>query len=144
MELDVQTFLYENDVILKNFGHYPKFTKYHRDPYRMLNNASKWQKTFPWKARLNNLKRRSREIGVPFNLTLDDLVHGTHCPLLEIEFSDVPHSEAFPEVDRIIPEFGYVKGNIQIISRRANRIKSNASLEELKLIAKNLEAICKE
>ena len=42
-------------------------------------------------------------------------------------------------LDKIIPELGYVKGNVWIISNKANAIKSNASLEELKLLVKNLE-----
>jgi hypothetical protein len=44
----------------------------------------------------------------------------------------VPNS---PSIDRIDPERGYVKGNIKIISFRANQIKSDASHQELKLVA---------
>jgi hypothetical protein len=50
-------------------------------------------------------------------------------------------------IDKIDPKKGYVKGNVWIISFRANRIKYDASLEELALITKNLRlkiygAIC--
>lgn len=39
-----------------------------------------------------------------------------------------------PTLDRIIPELGYVKNNIIVISFRANRIKCNATIDELKKI----------
>jgi hypothetical protein len=42
-------------------------------------------------------------------------------------------------IDRINPKLGYVEGNIQIISHKANRMKSNASVEELKLFARWVE-----
>lgn len=39
-----------------------------------------------------------------------------------------------PTIDRIINDLGYVKGNVIVISWRANRIKSDATLAELKAI----------
>ena len=67
----------------------------------------------------------------------------THCPILGIplEWSCNRGSGNFtmagsPSLDRIDPTKGYVKGNVWIISHRANRIKSDATHEELKLVAK--------
>lgn len=40
-----------------------------------------------------------------------------------------------PTLDRIRPDLGYVKGNVIVISGRANRIKSDATIEELRDIA---------
>ena len=42
-------------------------------------------------------------------------------------------------LDRIIPEVGYVKGNVAWISGRANRIKYNASVKDLRDIADWME-----
>jgi hypothetical protein len=36
-----------------------------------------------------------------------------------------------PTLDRFIPELGYVKGNVEVISFRANRIKCDASMDEV-------------
>ena len=36
---------------------------------------------------------------------------------------------------RINPSLGYIKGNVQILSNRANRLKNNATASELSLIA---------
>lgn len=44
-----------------------------------------------------------------------------------------------PTIDKIIPNLGYVKGNVWVISAKANRMKSNATVEELELLVKNLK-----
>ena len=49
-----------------------------------------------------------------------------------------PRVKNTPSLDRIIPEKGYVKGNIRIISNLANMMKSYASNEELRTFAKNI------
>lgn len=82
---------------------------------------------------------------MPFNLTPEDIVFPETCPILGIPliFSEGGRTNNTPSIDRIIPEKGYVKGNIEVVSWRANRIKNDASLEELeKIVAymkRNLE-----
>lgn len=45
-----------------------------------------------------------------------------------------------PSLDKIIPSLGYAKGNIWVISYRANTIKNNCTFEE---IQKLYEALLK-
>jgi len=39
-----------------------------------------------------------------------------------------------PSLDRVVPNLGYVKGNVHVISWRANSLKKNATIEELEKI----------
>ena len=82
---------------------------------------------------LTRCKSRSTENKLEFNLTEEDIIIPNACPVLHVPF-DNTHDYA-PSVDRIDPSKGYIKGNIQIMSNKANRMKSNATQEELKLFA---------
>ena len=86
---------------------------------------------------------RSKEQGLAFDLDLKDIVIPLLCPLLAtpIVCGEGTMTASSPSLDRIHPEKGYVKGNIQVISYRANAIKQNASIEELELLTSNLRRI---
>jgi hypothetical protein len=82
---------------------------------------------------------RAKEFNLPFTISREDVCIPEKCPLLEIPLfragqKPTPNS---PTLDRIIPTLGYVKGNIQVISFKANTMKSNATLEEMELLVKN-------
>ena len=82
-------------------------------------------------------KARAMTAGVPFNLTPDDIVIPQLCPVLQIPLM-VGQSQATdnsPSLDRVLPLLGYVPGNVLVISNRANRIKNNATIPELRAVA---------
>ena len=78
-------------------------------------------------------KNRSEEKNVPFNITIEDITFTEICPLLNIplNWKGGSRDKDTPSLDRIIPELGYVKGNVRIISNLANMMKSYASAQEL-------------
>jgi len=83
-------------------------------------------------------------LGVPFDLLLEDIVIPESCPILGIPLVRAVGlmTDNSPSVDRIIPDLGYVKGNIAIISNRANRIKTNATASEIRAVADWLDRAC--
>lgn len=82
---------------------------------------------------LKNAKTRAKQKGVQFNLELGDLVLPAFCPVLGIPLKPGAGKaqDNSPTIDRINPAGGYTRYNVAIISMRANRIKSNATLKEL-------------
>lgn len=88
-------------------------------------------------------KQRAKRCGIPFNLQVKDIIIPPCCPVLGIPLQrgDLPGGhDASPSLDRIVPEKGYVVGNIAVISKRANNIKNNATIEELDRVAAWLRA----
>lgn len=87
-------------------------------------------------------KNRAKHNNLPFNIEINDIVIPKYCPILETEFSlNKPkkgRNMYGPSIDRIVPELGYVKGNIRVISLKANMMKSNATEKELKAFSKNM------
>jgi hypothetical protein len=89
----------------------------------------------------HSCKKRAKKGNLPFDLTIEDLEVPEKCPILGLELKAGNDSsrEISPSLDRIVPELGYVKGNIRVISLRANRLKSDASIEELEAILKYMK-----
>ncbi len=83
---------------------------------------------------------RAREQGIAFDITPADLSIPEICPLLDmpITFGRGKLHAASPSLDRIDPKLGYVRGNVWVISYRANAIKQNATADELLQIATRL------
>lgn len=93
---------------------------------------------------LQNAKNRARRKNVPFDLDKEYLlsIAGDCCPIFKTSFiwktsglgkgRTEPNS---PSLDRIIPELGYVKGNMVFISHLANKIKQDATEKELYAVA---------
>ena len=98
----------------------------------------------PRYAMFHNAKHRAKKRGLPFTIVMDDLIIPELCPLLEIPLisSSDKRSPNNPSLDRINPDpvIGYVPGNIQVISSRANWLKADATLEELQLLCFSLIA----
>lgn len=84
---------------------------------------------------------RAKQRNIEFNIELEDVIVPERCPILGIEMSF--HSNRKEDnsysLDRIDPNKGYIKGNIWVISLRANRIKNDATVSELRMIADAIE-----
>jgi hypothetical protein len=97
---------------------------------------------FDFWVRRNRVQKTERtQLSVEYYQTL----FVTHCPLLGLELTykncgKKAAPDNYATLDKIDPTRGYTKGNVQILSFRANTIKGDASLEELKLVAKNWES----
>jgi len=86
-------------------------------------------------------KVRAQKSGVPFDISPDDIAIPEICPVFGIKL-EVNRGRGFkpssPSLDKTIPKLGYVKGNIRVISYRANEIKRDATLQELEKLVSYL------
>ena len=81
-------------------------------------------------------KARAKRGNIPFNITRDDIVLPEYCPILglKLKVNQGKVCDSSYSLDRIIPELGYVQGNVQVISKLANQIKSNATTDQIGLV----------
>jgi hypothetical protein len=83
-------------------------------------------------------KKRSIDRGLEFGLPKGSIIVPRTCPVLGIPIElRGKRSHCSPSLDRIAPEKGYVTGNIRVISDRANRLKSNHTLGNLRRLAES-------
>lgn len=105
--------------------------KYKAEDYQNLGYA--YKRNLLWR-----IKRRAEEKQLSFDLQIEDIQIPSHCPVLGIKLEKGKGSgvkDYSPSLDRIVPFLGYVKGNVIVVSHKANRIKSDASLSELQKVA---------
>lgn len=75
-------------------------------------------------------RHRAKTGNLPFDITEEDITVPKLCPVLKKPLKR--HTRYAPTIDRIIPELGYVKGNVMVVSYKANVMKNDASEEDLK------------
>ena len=104
-------------------------------------NKEKNHTAYPPKYLLARAKDRANKFNLPFNLTEEDAVIPEFCPILGIKLAyGAANRESSPSLDKIIPSLGYVKGNVAVISNRANRLKDNGTSGEHRRIADWMDA----
>lgn len=104
-----------------------RFQRFGRKDYLFIDDVSR---------RMSDSFRRKRENAKRskwgWELTFHDIEWVMVCPVFGIELDWFAESKAdnSPSYDRVDSTKGYVKGNVRIISFRANRIKNDGTIKE--------------
>lgn len=92
---------------------------------------------------LHNALARAKRHGLAFNIDLSDIVIPVVCPVLGIPLvrgiGKIHYGS--PSLDRVRPRLGYVKGNVRVISHRANTLKRDSTLAEMEKVVADLRQI---
>lgn len=134
-------------------GHSEKArTRYQTDPeyreqqkqYRQENKSHyadlqrQWRADHPRESLVIDARGRAKKAGIPCSIYVHDIEWPAHCPVLGVELvymkcgGKVRSNSA--TLDRRTNDLGYVPGNVFVISHRANRLKSDATIAELEAI----------
>jgi hypothetical protein len=120
--------------------------KRRKTPEKQLAYARKYQakrrESFEYRLQMliNASKQRAALKHIKHTLTLDELksIYPTDnkCPVfgVELKFGDAGFRDNSPSIDKIDPSKGYTLDNVQVISWRANRLKADATIQELELL----------
>ena len=118
--------------------------------YRRLKENEPWVVAYP------TIKQRAKTKNMEFNLDVEYIknIWTDKCPVLDIPLysavfksggkrneSKARPRDNSPTIDRINSSKGYIKGNVCIMSHRANMIKNCGTLEEHKKVVAFLEKI---
>ena len=90
-------------------------------------------------------KKRARDKQLDFNIEVSDIIIPQFCPFLHIPIihktGTGKRRPDSPSLDRLDNSLGYVKGNILVVSWRANKLKADAEFQELQRLVNNWGAI---
>ena len=78
-------------------------------------------------------RHRALKKGIEFNIEISDIIIPEICPILGLPIKKAidGNRDLSPSLDRIDNDKGYIKGNIQVISFKANAMKLTADKSEL-------------
>jgi hypothetical protein len=95
-----------------------------------------YRRRHPEACLLRAAKNRAIKYNLSVDISLEDIVIPECCPILGLKLErklgvGYGGQDASPSLDRIDNSLGYIKGNVWVISQKANAMKSNATKEEL-------------
>jgi hypothetical protein len=108
----------------------------------VMRHAKNFERKDPKKANYRTVKGNAKRDSKEFTIVLDDLLDiPDRCPVLGIklnargEYKGKDIRDCNASIDRIYNHLGYVPGNVHWVSYRANKLKADATVEELQTIA---------
>jgi len=92
-------------------------------------------------------RSRSKKYGKEFNILFEEIQWNDYCPVLGLKLDYTSSrregkgkiAKNAATLDRVDNSKGYIKGNVQVISFRANSLKSNGTIEEFQKILKYMK-----
>jgi hypothetical protein len=101
-------------------------------------NKKWWIQTNPEKHLLYAARRRAKISGLECTISEQDILIPDRCPILDIPLvrSKGKQASSSPSLDRIDTAQGYVKGNVRVISYKANACKSNMTSQQIERLYK--------
>lgn len=101
----------------------------------------RWRIKHPERYLVHKARGSAKARNLDFDLTEEDIYIPEECPVLGIKFDNSVKSDKnnSPSIDRLDNSKGYTKDNVNVISWRANNLKSDGTLEEFKKLVSWME-----
>ena len=110
-----------------------------KDKIKHQEYCTKYRENHREKILYGQARYRAKRKGIKFDLEVSDIVIPRLCPVLKIPLvrnnRQAGPRASSPSLDRINNDLGYIKGNVQVISHKANTMKHCATDSELVLFA---------
>lgn len=111
-------------------------------PEQRYASNKRWRKKHPVLHMLQRARQNAKRRKVPYSITIKPSIP-KRCPILGIPLKQATghFNGNSPSLDKIVPRKGYVDGNIQVISARANVMKNDATPTELRKFARWIRSV---
>lgn len=88
-----------------------------------------------------NSRKRAKRENVEHSISWQDIEVPDHCPITGLELAQNigVHRDNSYTLDRVDPSQGYVKGNVRVLSWRANKAKADLTVEQLEKLLKYMK-----
>ena len=105
--------------------------------------ANHYRERHPFETKWTRWKASAKARGLEFSISEEDLDWPRYCPYLgvELNYQSDDKADNVASLDRIDSTQGYVKGNVQIVSSLSNKMKSDASKDDLVKFARSVLSI---
>lgn len=119
-----------------------KYRKEHLENYAEYQRQSRARN--PQQHMVYDARARAKRYGVPGTITVEDIQWVTHCPVFGVELvygrakGDGMRTNS-ATLDRKVNDLGYVPGNVFVISHQANRLKADATIEQVEALLKYMK-----
>ena len=124
---------------LKQYQKEYRATDWYKENHRRW--EKEYRRRFPEKSLYRSCRKRAQREGIEFNIEESDIVIPSTCPILNIPVVYASENRGeWPSVDKVNPSKGYTKGNVAVISYRANMMKSNMTIDDVKRLLKFMES----
>lgn len=83
---------------------------------------------------VNKARDRAKRKGIPFKLRPEDIEPlPTNCPVFgfELDYERTRSGYNSPTIDRVVNELGYVTNNVIIVSKKANTMKNDGTVQDI-------------
>ena len=118
----------------------PKYRKQKQDQY-----VKRWDRDWSGQ-KIIQLRAGAKKKGLDFDIDASDIPLPERCPVFgTLLIKGVGRlGNNSPSVDRIDPSRGYIKGNVIVVSMKANSMKREATLDDLKRMVDFYEKLEKQ
>ena len=116
-----------------------------KDKAVLARNRKTYYTKYPEAKLLDSARRRAQTSNISFSLKREDISIPTHCPVFgfKLEFNTGKQQFNNASIDRIDNDVGYHKDNIVVVSVKANFMKRNGTLQDLKQLYQYYKEIMK-
>lgn len=93
----------------------------------------------------SHAKERAKSLNLKINISPKDIIVPEYCPILGVKLTRNKKKCQYNSysLDRIDNSKGYIKGNVHVISFKANSMKNSGTIEELEKLLAYLKSLVK-